>query len=140
MSNTIEADGLVKGYGEVRALDGVSFSVPEGSVFGVPNGAGKSTTVRILTTLSRPDEGSARVTGLDVLTDAEAVRRCIGVVAQRSGADREATGRENLRRQGQVYGMGGRELEGRIDELLERFRLADAADRLVRGYSGGMER
>ncbi|MDQ5834961.1 MAG: ATP-binding cassette domain-containing protein [Actinomycetota bacterium] len=114
MSNTIEADGLVKGYGEVRALDGVSFSVPEGSVFGVlgPNGAGKSTTVRILTTLSRPDEG----------------------------ADREATGRENLRLQGQVYGMGGRELEGRIDELLERFRLADAADRLVRGYSGGMER
>jgi ABC-2 type transport system ATP-binding protein len=142
MSNTIETDGLVKGYGEVRALDGVSFSVPEGSVFGVlgPNGAGKSTTVRILTTLSRPDEGSARVTGLDVVTDAEAVRRCIGVVAQRSGADREATGRENLRLQGQVYGMGGRELEGRIDELLERFRLADAADRLVRGYSGGMER
>jgi ABC-2 type transport system ATP-binding protein len=142
MTNAIEATGLVKTYGEVRALDGVSFSVPEGSVFGLlgPNGAGKSTTVRILTTLSRPDEGSARVAGIDVLGDPAAVRRSIGVVAQRSGVDPEATGRENLRLQGVVYGLHGQELEKRIDELLERFRLADAADRLVRGYSGGMQR
>ncbi|MBA3261606.1 MAG: ATP-binding cassette domain-containing protein [Thermoleophilaceae bacterium] len=142
MTNAIEATGLVKTYGEVRALDGVSFSVPEGSVFGLlgPNGAGKSTTVRILTTLTRPDEGSANVAGIDVLGDPEAVRRSIGVVAQRSGADPEATGRENLGLQGQVYDLRGEELERRIDELLERFRLADAADRLVRGYSGGMQR
>jgi ABC-2 type transport system ATP-binding protein len=142
MTGAIEATGLVKTYGEVRALDGVSFSVPESSVFGLlgPNGAGKSTTVRILTTLTRPDQGSVRVARRDVQAEPAAVRRYIGVVAQRSGVDREATGRENLRLQGQVYGMRGQELERRIDELLERFRLAEAADRLVRGYSGGMER
>ena len=142
MTNSIEASGLVKTYGEVRALDGVSFSVPEGSVFGLlgPNGAGKSTTVRVLTTLTRPDEGSASVAGIDVLGDPQAVRRAIGVVAQRSGFDPEATGRENLRLQGQVYDMHGQELERRIDELLERFRLADVSDRLVSGYSGGMQR
>jgi ABC-2 type transport system ATP-binding protein len=142
MTNAIEAEGLVKRYGEVQALDGLSFSVPQGSVFGLlgPNGAGKSTTVRILTTLSRPDEGSARVAGRDVLAEPGAVRCKIGVVGQRSGVDRDATGRENLRLQGQVYGMRGAELEQRIDELLERFRLADAADRLVKTYSGGMER
>jgi ABC-2 type transport system ATP-binding protein len=142
MTNAIEASGLVKTYGDVRALDGISFSVPEGSVFGLlgPNGAGKSTTVRILTSLSRPDEGFARVAGIDVLSDPDAVRRAIGVVAQRSGVDAAATGRENLRLQGQVYGLHGQELEQRIDELLERFRLADAADRFVRGYSGGMQR
>jgi ABC-2 type transport system ATP-binding protein len=142
MTNAIEASGLVKAYGEVHALAGLSFSVAEGSVFGLlgPNGAGKSTTVRILTTLTKPDEGSASVAERDVLREADAVRRSIGVVAQRSGVDPEATGRENLRLQGQVYGMHGQELERRIDELLERFRLADAADRLVRGYSGGMQR
>ena len=142
MTNAIEAAGLVKTYGAVRALDGVSFSVPEGSVFGLlgPNGAGKSTTVRILTTLTRPDEGSARVAGLDVLADPTGVRRSIGVVGQKSGVDPEATGRENLRLQGQVYDLSATEREQRIDELLERFRLADAADRLVSGYSGGMQR
>jgi ABC-2 type transport system ATP-binding protein len=142
MTNAIEAAGLVKTYGQVRALDGLTFSVPQGSVFGLlgPNGAGKSTSVRILTTLSRPDEGSAQVAGRDVLRDPEAVRRAIGVVAQRSGVDREATGRENLRLQGQVYGLHGKELEQRIDELLERFRLTDAADRFAKTYSGGMER
>jgi ABC-2 type transport system ATP-binding protein len=142
MTNAIEAAGRVKTYGEVRALDGLTFSVPQGSVFGLlgPNGAGKSTSVRILTTLSRPDEGSAQVAGRDVLRDPEAVRRAIGVVAQRSGVDREATGRENLRLQGQVYGLHGKELEQRIDELLERFRLTDAADRFAKTYSGGMER
>jgi ABC-2 type transport system ATP-binding protein len=142
MTNAIEASGLVKTYGEVRALSGVSFSVPEGSVFGLlgPNGAGKSTTVRILTTLTRPDEGSASVAGLDVLADPTGVRRSIGVVGQRSGVDPEATGRENLRLQGQVYDLPAHEREQRIDELLERFRLSDAADRLVSGYSGGMQR
>ena len=142
MTNAIEATGLVKTYGEVRALSGVSFSVPEGTVFGLlgPNGAGKSTTVRILTTLTRPDEGSATVAGLDVLADPTGVRRSIGVVGQRSGVDPEATGRENLRLQGQVYDLPAHEREQRIDELLERFRLSDAADRLVSGYSGGMQR
>jgi ABC-2 type transport system ATP-binding protein len=142
MTNAIEAIGLVKTYGEVQALGGVSFSVPEGTVFGLlgPNGAGKSTTVRILTTLTRADEGSARVTGLDVAADPTGVRRSIGVVGQKSGFDPEATGRENLRLQGQVYDLPAQEREQRIDELLERFRLADAADRLVSGYSGGMQR
>jgi ABC-2 type transport system ATP-binding protein len=143
MTPAIEAQGLVKTYpGDVRALDGLSFSVAEGSVFGLlgPNGAGKSTTVKILTTLSSPDAGSARVAGIDVLADPGGVRRAIGVVSQRSGADREATGRENLRLRGQVQGIRGRELEARIEELLGRFGLADAADRLVRTYSGGMQR
>jgi len=143
MTNAIEASGLVKTYGEeVRALEGLSFSVPEGSVFGLlgPNGAGKSTTVKILTTLSRADEGRAQVAGLDVLEHAEEVRHAIGVVAQKSGLDPEATGRENARLQGQIYGLHGTELEERIDELLAQFGLADAGDRLVRGYSGGMQR
>jgi ABC-2 type transport system ATP-binding protein len=138
----IAAEALRKRYDEVQALDGVSFSVAEGSVFGLlgPNGAGKSTTVRILTTLTRPEQGSAQVAGIDVLAEPQAVRRAIGVVAQKSGVDPMATGRENLRLQGQVYDMGGQELDQRIDELLERFRLADAADRIVSGYSGGMQR
>jgi ABC-2 type transport system ATP-binding protein len=142
MTNAIEATGLVKKYGEVQALDGLSFSVPEGVVFGLlgPNGAGKSTTVKILTTLSRADEGEARVGGLDVVQDPDKVRHLIGVVAQKSGLDPEATGRENVRLQGQIYGLHGRELEQRIDELLARFGLADAGDRIVRGYSGGMQR
>jgi ABC-2 type transport system ATP-binding protein len=127
---------------EVRALDGLSLSVAEGVVFGLlgPNGAGKSTTVKILTTLSRADAGEARVAGLDVLERAEDVRRLIGVVAQKSGLDPEATGRENARLQGQIYGLRGRRLEERIDGLLAQFGLADAGDRLVRGYSGGMQR
>src|SRR5918992_2257648 len=142
MTNAIEASGLVKTYGEVRALDGLSFSVPEGGVFGLlgPNGAGKSTTVKILTTLSRADEGSARVAGFDVQDGADDVRRVIGVVAQKSGLDPEATGRENVRLQGQIYGLHGRELEARIDELLGQFGLADAGDRFARTYSGGMQR
>jgi ABC-2 type transport system ATP-binding protein len=142
MTNAIEARGLVKRYEEVQALDGLSFSVPEGVVFGLlgPNGAGKSTTVKILTTLSRANEGEARVGGYDVVESAERVRHLIGVVAQKSGLDPEATGRENVRLQGQIYGLHGRELEQRTDELLDRFGLSDAGDRLVRGYSGGMQR
>lgn len=139
----IEAHDLVKTYPkDVRALDGISFSVQAGTVFGLlgPNGAGKSTTVKILTTLSRPDSGTAKVAGHDILAAPARVREAIGVVSQAGGLDREATGRENLRLQGQVNGMGGRELERRIDELLEQFGLADAGGRLVREYSGGMQR
>jgi len=139
----IEAHNLTKTYpGDVQALDGLSFSVEEGTVFGLlgPNGAGKSTTVKILTTLSRPDSGTASVAGFGVLDESARVRRAIGIVAQKSGADVQATGRENLRLQGQVFGLGGRELEARIDSLLDQFGLADAADRLVRTYSGGMQR
>ena len=142
-TNAIEADGLVKEYpGDVRALDGLSFAVEEGTVFGLlgPNGAGKSTAVRILTTLARADEGTARVAGHDVRDEPARVRGTIGVVAQRGGADREATARENLRLSGRLHGLRGAELERRIQELLDRFGLADAADRIVRTFSGGMER
>jgi ABC-2 type transport system ATP-binding protein len=143
MTDAIEAKDLVKTYPkDVRALDGLSFAVEEGSVFGLlgPNGAGKTTAVKILTTLSRPDSGEARVAGIDVLRDPDRVRHLIGLVAQKSGVDREATGRENLRLQGQVYGMRGRELAERVDWLLDRFGLAEAADRRVKTYSGGMQR
>jgi ABC-2 type transport system ATP-binding protein len=142
-SIAIGAEGLVKEYpGDVRALDGLSFAVEEGTVFGLlgPNGAGKSTTVRILTTLARADEGTAQVAGHDVRAEPERVRSTIGVVAQRGGADREATARENLRLSGRLHGLRGAELETRIQELLDRFGLADAADRIVRTFSGGMER
>jgi ABC-2 type transport system ATP-binding protein len=142
-SLAIEADGLVKTYpGDVRALDGLGLSVPAGTIYGLvgPNGAGKSTTVRILTTLSRADSGAARVAGHDVVREAGAVRRAIGVVGQRSGGDREATGAENLRLQGQIHGLHGRELRARVDGLLDQFGLADTAGRLVRTYSGGMQR
>ena len=132
-SAAIEARDLTKTYGGgVRALDGLGFTVQAGTVFGLlgPNGAGKSTTVRILTTLSRPDGGQASVAGIDVLAHPERVRRAIGLVAQRSGVDLEATGRENLTLQGQVYGLRGAELRRRVGELLERFGLAEAADRV----------
>ncbi|MGH2636982.1 MAG: ATP-binding cassette domain-containing protein [Actinomycetota bacterium] len=143
MDHAIKANGLVKTYpGDIRALDGLGLAVESGTVFGMlgPNGAGKSTTVKILTTLSRPDEGSARVAGFDVLEQPNEVRRAIGVVGQRSGVDREATGRENLRLQGQLFGMGGKELELRASDLLDRFGLGEAADRIVKTYSGGMQR
>jgi ABC-2 type transport system ATP-binding protein len=136
----IEATGLEKRYGDVRALDGLDLSVEAGTVFGLlgPNGAGKSTTVRILTTLSVPDAGTARVAGYDVRTDPLKVRRAIGVVGQKHGCDPEATGRENLVLQAELYGLaGGR---ARADEQLERFALTDAADRQVKTYSGGMQR
>ncbi len=142
-ANAIEAVDLRKAYGEeVQALDGLSFAVPAGTVFGLlgPNGAGKSTTVKVLTTLAHPDGGSARVAGFDVLAQPARVRESIGVVSQSGGADQEATGRENLRLQGQVFGMNGKALETRIDELLAQFGLADAGNRLVREYSGGMRR
>jgi ABC-2 type transport system ATP-binding protein len=138
----IEASGLKKDYGQVRALDGIGFEVAPGTIFGLlgPNGAGKSTTVKVLTTLARPDAGEATVAGYDVLRDPRQVRRSIGVVAQRSGVDRDLTGRENLKLQGHLQGMRGRELDARVDQLLEDFGLAEAARRVARTYSGGMQR
>ncbi len=138
----ITVEGLEKRYGTVEALAGVSFSVREGEVFGLlgPNGAGKSTSVRILCTLTRPDAGRAEVAGHDVLRSPGAVRRSIGYVAQESGVDRFATGRENLVLQGRIQGLRGARLRQRVDELLELVGVADAADRVVRGYSGGMKR
>ena len=143
MTNAIEARDLLKTYpGGVRALDGLGFEVEASTIFGLlgPNGAGKSTTVKILTTLSSADEGTAAVAGIDVGRRPADVRGVIGVVAQRSGIDREATGRENLELQGRVYGLGGRELTSRANELLDRFGLLDAAGRIARTYSGGMQR
>ncbi|MGZ6673462.1 MAG: ATP-binding cassette domain-containing protein [Solirubrobacteraceae bacterium] len=139
----IEANVLTKSYPpDVRALDGLSLAVPAGTIFGLlgPNGAGKSTTVRILTTLSRPDGGSARVAGIDVLAEPVRVRHAIGVVAQRHGLDPEATGRENLTLQGEFYAITGADLRGRVGDALERFGLAGAADRPAKTYSGGMQR
>ncbi len=146
MELAIEADGLVKSYPKgVTALDGLSFAVAAGSVFALlgPNGAGKSTAVKILTTLAKPNDGRATVAGIDVIANPDRVRRTIGVVAQGSAVDIQATGRENLRLQGQIYGLRSRPpgaLEARVQELLERFGLAEAADRVARGYSGGMQR
>ncbi len=140
--DAIVADDLRKHYGAIQALDGVSFAVRDGEVFALlgPNGAGKSTTVRVLVTLTRPDAGKASVAGHDVLREANAVRRTIGYVPQDSGVDPYGTGRENLMLQGRVQGMGGRDLQSRVKELLELVGIADAADRVVRGYSGGMKR
>ncbi|MFJ6087475.1 ATP-binding cassette domain-containing protein [Streptomyces sp. NPDC092369] len=139
----VEARQLIKTYpGDVTALNGMDVTVEPGTVFGLlgPNGAGKSTTVKILTTLARPDSGTATVAGHDVLRHPDRVRRAIGVVAQSSGADPVATGRENLQLQGRLYGLRGAGLNSRVDELLDRFSLADAARRPVKGYSGGMRR
>jgi ABC-2 type transport system ATP-binding protein len=143
----IEARGLVKTYPgpgktRVRALDGLTLDVARGAIFALvgPNGAGKTTTVKILTTLARPGEGTATVEGIDVIAAPAQARRVIGVVAQRSGADPAATGRENLILQAHLYGMPTRAARARADELLDRFQLTEAAGRFVRTYSGGMQR
>jgi len=144
----IEAHQLVKTYAArgskhgIRALDGLDISVPHGIIYGLlgPNGAGKTTTVKILTSLARPDAGTARVAGIDVLARPARVRQVIGVVAQRSGADPAATGRENLMLQGRLYGLRGQDPRARADELLGHFGLTEAAGRLVKTYSGGMQR
>ena len=139
----IHAVDLVKIYrGGVHALDGVSLAVASGSIFGLlgPNGAGKTTTVKILTTLSRADSGSAHVLGADVARQPDRVRRLIGLVGQHGAVDAEATGRENLVLQGHLYGMGGAALRQRVEELLARFGLTEAADRIVKTWSGGMRR
>ena len=126
----------------MRALDGMTFSIPESQVFGLlgPNGAGKSTTVRILVTLTRPDGGTATVAGHDVAREPDAVRRVIGYVPQASGVDREATGRENLVLQGRLQGMRNADTDRRAGELLELFSLDEKANALVRTYSGGQKR
>jgi ABC-2 type transport system ATP-binding protein len=139
----VAAEGLVKTYsGGIQALKGVSFSVQPGTVFALlgPNGAGKSTIVKILTTLSRPSGGHASIVGRDVVREPERVRRVIGLVAQKSAVDLEATAAENLRLQGQLYGLSGRELRRRVSSLLARFDLTDARKRIARTLSGGMQR
>lgn len=138
----IEAHGLVKKYGDVVALDGLDLTVPEGTVVGLlgPNGAGKTTAVRILTTLLKPDGGSATVAGFDVVRQPNRVRRVIGLTGQYAAVDEYLTGRENLRMFGDLYHLEPAYVRERSIELLERFDLTDAADRSLRTYSGGMRR
>ena len=138
----IEAEALSKRYGETQALDRVDLEVAAGSILGVlgPNGAGKTTGVRILTTLTPPDGGRARVAGHDVVAEAPAVRRKIGVTGQDATLDDALTGRQNLVMVGQLSRLGRSQARRRAAELLELFELADAADRVVKGYSGGMRR
>jgi len=138
----IEAEGLVKAYGDVRALDGVDLTAPEGTVLGLlgPNGAGKTTAVRILTTLLPADGGRARVAGLDVASEAALLRRRIGLAGQYAAVDENLTGFENLQMVGQLYHLPKGEPKARAAELLERFDLVEAGGRLVRTYSGGMRR
>jgi ABC-2 type transport system ATP-binding protein len=147
-THALEAVDLVKTYPAgrkkppLRALDGLTFSVPEGVVLGLlgPNGAGKSTTVKIFTTLSRADSGTARVAGYDVNRSQDQVRRSIGYVPQKSSSDPQATGVENLVLSGRIYGLTRAEAVRRAAELLERFGLTDAGGRQVKTYSGGMQR
>ncbi|MFF1379534.1 ATP-binding cassette domain-containing protein [Streptomyces sp. NPDC058308] len=142
MPGAIYAEGLVKTFGDVRALDGVDLDVPEGTVLGLlgPNGAGKTTAVRCLTTLLTPDSGKAVVAGVDVLKHPNEVRRSIGLSGQFAAVDEYLTGRENLQMVGQLYQMKAKEAKARAAELLDRFNLADAADRPSKTYSGGMRR
>ena len=138
----IEAEGLSKRYGETQALAGVSFAVPAGSILGLlgPNGAGKTTAVRILTTLAVPDSGRATVAGIDVVAHPGEVRRHIGVAAQDATLDGLLTGRQNLVLVGELSDIGRSASELEPEELLARFELIDAADRVLKGYSGGMRR
>ncbi|PXY33074.1 ABC transporter [Prauserella coralliicola] len=138
----VVAEGLRKRFGQTQALDGLDLIVPAGQVYGLlgPNGAGKSTSVRVFATLTRPDEGRATVAGHDVVREAGAVRREIGLAGQHAALDEQLTGRENLRIFGRLFHLGTKRAKERADELLERFDLAHAADRLVKTYSGGMRR
>jgi daunorubicin resistance ABC transporter ATP-binding subunit len=138
----IAVEGLVKRFGDVVAVDGIDLRVPVGTVLGLlgPNGAGKTTTVRILTTILRPDGGRATVLGYDVARQPQAVRARLGLAGQYAAVDENLTGRENLRMVGQLTHQPRSGIRGRAVELLERFDLADAADRPVRTYSGGMRR
>jgi ABC-2 type transport system ATP-binding protein len=142
MTNAIVAEGLVKRYGEVEALRGLDLQVPEGTVLGLlgPNGAGKTTCVRILATLMQPDGGSATVAGFDVVREAKALRRVIGLSGQYAAVDEHLTGFENLDMVGRLYHLGRAESRMRATELLERFDLTEAGGRPVKGYSGGMRR
>ncbi|WP_235738713.1 ATP-binding cassette domain-containing protein [Nocardioides alcanivorans] len=138
----IEAVHLVKRFGEQIAVNDVSFEVPQGTVLGLlgPNGAGKTTTVRMMTTLTKPTSGTARVAGHDVVTDPSGVRRSMGLTGQAATVDELLTGRENLRLIGALYGLSRRYMTGATEDLLERFSLAEAGDKVVKEYSGGMRR
>ncbi len=138
----IEAVDLVKHFGDTVAVDGVSFEVPRGTVLGMlgPNGAGKTTTVRMMTTLTRPTRGTARVAGHDVVREPDAVRRSMGLTGQSATVDELLTGRENLWLIGSLYGLDRATIARQSDELLERFSLTDAANRTIKTYSGGMRR
>jgi ABC-2 type transport system ATP-binding protein len=140
--SAVWAEGLRKRFGRTEALRGVDLEVPRGSVFGLlgPNGAGKTTTVRILSTLTLPDAGRARVAGYDVVRDADKVRYRIGLAGQSASMDEKLSGRDNLRLFGRLYHLPAKVARRRADELLTRFGLADAGDRPVRTYSGGMRR
>jgi ABC-2 type transport system ATP-binding protein len=142
MREAIVAAGLVKRYGAVTALDGLSLVVREGTVMALlgPNGAGKTTAVRVLTTLLQPDGGRATVAGLDVVADAAQLRRVIGLSGQYAAVDEDLTGFENLEMVGRLYHLGRRRSRERAERLLERFDLAEAGGRVVKGYSGGMRR
>jgi ABC-2 type transport system ATP-binding protein len=142
MQGAIYAEGLVKTFKEVRALDGVDLNVPEGTVLGLlgPNGAGKTTAVRVLATLLQPDSGRAVVAGIDVLKHPNEVRRLIGLSGQFAAVDEYLTGRENLQMVGELYQLSARDAKRRAVELLERFSLEDAGDRIAKNYSGGMRR
>ena len=141
-SPIITATGITKSFGDVRALDGVDLSIEPGTVYGLlgPNGAGKTTMVRVLTTLLRPDSGTATVAGYDVVADAEALRTTIGLAGQYAAVDEILTGRENLEMVGRLYRLSGADARRRAGEILDRFDLADAGDRPVKTYSGGMRR
>ena len=138
----IEAEGLAKSFGDVSAVAGVDLAVPPGTVYGVlgPNGAGKTTTIRMLATLLRPDAGTARVFGHDVVEEADAVRSAVSLTGQLASVDEDLTGRENLVLLGRLLGFPRRAAKARADELLEAFELEEAAGRLVKNYSGGMRR
>jgi ABC-2 type transport system ATP-binding protein len=138
----IEASGLVKSFGGTRAVDGVDLAVRAGAVYGVlgPNGAGKTTTIRMLSTLLRPDAGSAQVLGRDIVTEPHAVRGLVSLTGQMASVDEELTGRENLVLLGRLLGLKWRAAKDRAADLLDAFGLGDAAGRLVKHYSGGMRR
>jgi ABC-2 type transport system ATP-binding protein len=140
--NAIETTGLVKRFGETRALDGVDLQIKQGSVYGLlgPNGAGKTTTIRILATLLRPDAGSARVLGYDVVREAATVREKVSLTGQYASVDEDLTGHENLVLVGRLLGFSWRDSRARAAELLEAFALNEAAARQVQTYSGGMRR